>query len=284
MVDKRIGRVIGEGACSEVFAWEDGEKVLKLGKEGLDPQALVREWQNTKIAWDLGLAAPRPYEMVEIEGRTGIVFSRVDGETAMELLLKGEPPGSGGEGPAAVLRAIARALHEIHSRSADGLRPQGDVIAYAVRRADLLTAAEKEAVLDRLNALCAAPAPKRFCHGDPNPGNFVFHEDRVTAIDWMDASLGDPAADLADWVAMLRFMVPRPEWPPHVAELLSTNREWILQEFLSEYQRISGIGFDRVEPWIVPMAARRLSFVALSIEEKQQLAAEIRRRLKGSEG
>lgn len=47
--------------------------------------------------------------------------------------------------------------------------------------------------------------PAVVLHGDAGPGNFLFHEDRVTAIvDWELTHLGDPAEDLAQiWVRSL---------------------------------------------------------------------------------
>ena len=44
--------------------------------------------------------------------------------------------------------------------------------------------------------------PAALCHGDAGPGNFLFVDDRVTALlDWEFAHLGDPRDDLA-WVAV----------------------------------------------------------------------------------
>jgi aminoglycoside phosphotransferase (APT) family kinase protein len=49
------------------------------------------------------------------------------------------------------------------------------------------------------------PADARFSllHGDPNPGNYLFRENRVTAVlDWELAAIGDPRSDLGFYAAL----------------------------------------------------------------------------------
>ncbi|QYR19260.1 hypothetical protein KZ483_15040 [Paenibacillus sp. sptzw28] len=48
---------------------------------------------------------------------------------------------------------------------------------------------------------------------------------------------------------------------------------------MEEYERLSGIGYKDIEPWIAPVAARKLAADAISVEEKNLLVNEIRRRL-----
>lgn len=49
-------------------------------------------------------------------------------------------------------------------------------------------------------------------HGDPNPGNFLLHDGRVSAVlDWELASLGDPRSDLGFYAALqTMFLAPPP--------------------------------------------------------------------------
>src|SRR5690606_20885521 len=79
-----VGSKLGEGGCSEIFEWEGPEKILKLAKANTNRHAMSREHQNSQMAWKAGLPAPHPYEFVEIDGRPGIVFERVRGETVMD--------------------------------------------------------------------------------------------------------------------------------------------------------------------------------------------------------
>ncbi|MBP2248416.1 hypothetical protein J2Z28_005099 [Paenibacillus xylanexedens] len=48
---------------------------------------------------------------------------------------------------------------------------------------------------------------------------------------------------------------------------------------MEEYEKLSGIGYADIEPWIAPVAARKLIADAISEAEKTMLVDEIRRRL-----
>src|SRR5581483_1674225 len=70
--------LVGKGYCSDVYAWGEG-RVLKLfhGRD-TDEQAR-REFTATRAVHAAGLPAPATYEVVEVDGRSGVVFERVDG-------------------------------------------------------------------------------------------------------------------------------------------------------------------------------------------------------------
>lgn len=66
-------------------------------------------------------------------------------------------------------------------------------------------------------------------HGDAGPGNFMFHEGRLTTlIDWEFCHLGDPMEDLA-WFAMRCVMEPVPDF----------------RAALAHYEAASGTPIDR---------------------------------------
>ncbi|WP_251409648.1 MULTISPECIES: hypothetical protein [Paenibacillus] len=48
---------------------------------------------------------------------------------------------------------------------------------------------------------------------------------------------------------------------------------------MDEYNKLSGITYDEVAPWIIPVAARKLSVDGIGEEEKILLVQEIRRNL-----
>lgn len=67
-------------------------------------------------------------------------------------------------------------------------------LEHKIRHADPLPAARKEAVLSSLARL---PDGASICHGDFHPGNILLTPSRAVVIDWIDASLGNPLADVA---------------------------------------------------------------------------------------
>src|SRR5205814_8949014 len=74
---------LGKGYTSDVYAWGDG-RVLKLFHGGLARDRADREYRATRAVHAAGLPAPAAYERVEIDGRCGIVFERVDGPSLFD--------------------------------------------------------------------------------------------------------------------------------------------------------------------------------------------------------
>lgn len=72
-----------------------------------------------------------------------------------------------------------------------------------------LSQAEKAAVIAQLDQL---PMKQQLCHGDPNPGNILLRDHDAVIIDWNNASTGNPEADLAEYIIMIRYAI----LPPHL--------------------------------------------------------------------
>ena len=75
--------MLGKGNTAEVFEFEHG-KVCKLFFEGYPQQFVEHEYQNAKEVFKLKLNIPKPFGLVTINQRNGIIYERIDGE----LLLK----------------------------------------------------------------------------------------------------------------------------------------------------------------------------------------------------
>ncbi|MGG3280201.1 hypothetical protein [Paenibacillus solani] len=171
-MSNKLGEKIAEGACAEVFEWEDGSgsKVLKWAKDNTNGDAMRREYEINCIVWDGGLPVAQPLELVELDGRIGIVFERVYGETVMVRLIRNglslaQSEGMSGEGEE--IRMIAREMARIHQSSGVQLPTlQKDMLVYSINNPSFLTAEEKDAVIAILNDLPAKRVP---CHGEPIP-------------------------------------------------------------------------------------------------------------------
>lgn len=71
--------MIGKGHTAEVFEYGDG-KVCKLFFEGYPKEYVEHEYQNANEVYRLKLMIPKPFEIVSIGQRNGIVYERIDGE------------------------------------------------------------------------------------------------------------------------------------------------------------------------------------------------------------
>lgn len=277
-----IGAKIGEGGCSEVYELGDG-RVLKLAKPNTDYGAMKKEFINNRLAYDLGLPVARPHEIVTIDDRTGIIFDRIYGEPLKDELFSGLINNSQDHHKAELILEknaliTARTLSKIHSHSnVDNPYKQIDVLKYLINLPEYLTQEEKEEILAILDAL---PKKYCFCHGDPNPGNIMINnEGDPVVIDWLDGTIGNPEADLAEYIVMIRYAVLPPELPPEATVFFDKHRETLVDIFMSEYSRLTGVTYDDVKPWFVPISARKLSADAIQPAEKELLVREIRKAL-----
>lgn len=276
-MNRKPGTKIGEGGCSEIYEWEDGGKIVKLAKPNTTHEAMKREYEQHVAAWKCGLPVARPYEFLEIDGRPGIVFERIYGETLMERLIQPllDPRLSLNEEN---FRITARMLSEVHRQKNVRLSSiQRENIISSIHRAEYLTPVEKESVISILKAL---PVKQVLCHGDPNPGNILVNRDGgAVFIDWMNASIGNPEADLAEYIIMVRYAVLPPSLPDEASKGFDEWREPMIEMFMDEYTRLTGVTYEDVRPWLAPVAARKLTADAISDEEKQLLVREIRKTL-----
>ncbi len=275
----KIGRKIGEGSNSEIFEYENDNKIIKLAKPNTNKVTIQREFNNSLIVSKVGLPVPKPYQVVEINERPGIVFERIYGVPIKQLLFENLfnlLNGNEQQDSWDVITSIARILSEVHQISNDELPSQRDSIKYQILRVDYLSNSEKNAVIGMLERL---PIDNKICHGDPNPDNILVSNEKIVLIDWNDTTKGNPEADIAEFVIMIKFAILPADIPQEIVRIFDSLRESIIEVFMDEYTRLTGITYDDIDPWIAPIAARKLSADAISEEEKQLLTNEIRLRL-----
>jgi len=79
-----LGEKIGEGAFADVHAWAPGQ-VVKPFKAGVPRRVSWHEARMTRAVFAAGAPAPGVFGEVTLEGRFGIVLSRFDGPTLLQL-------------------------------------------------------------------------------------------------------------------------------------------------------------------------------------------------------
>jgi thiamine kinase-like enzyme len=281
-----LGKCIGSGGCSEVFEWGN-DKVIKLFRSNTDENAVNREYNNSVAAWKSGLPTYRPYEKIEFEGRLGIIYERINGQTLIDRFLSNTSPVSIKtqhtsshkfifDNKDNEIRTTASILYNIHQKSITGLPNQAEMIKSMILRASYLTEEEKQYICEVVDNL---PSKGLLCHGDPNPGNFIIRDDKPVIIDWMNATRGNPASDIAEYIIMVRYAVLPPEIKDTFGDSFDTIRESIIQIFVEEYVKLSNIEYEEIDQWLMPVMAGKLSADSIPDKEKKLLVKEIRKRL-----
>jgi aminoglycoside phosphotransferase (APT) family kinase protein len=266
-----LGPAVAHGRTAEVYSL-GSDRVLKL----LRPEFPRRlgEWE----AHVAGLvaaaypAAPQLFGTVDVEGRFGLVYQRIDGITMLERFR---------QRPWRVdaLAATFAELHAaMHGSPGIGLPEQRAALRHQVERAaaDLPSKAVTRA-LDRLEQL---PTGEALCHGDLHPGNVLVGRSGAVIIDWENATAGNPAADMARALYLTRDapLLGTPSRALNVA--ISWARRRFIARYLARYGQLRAIDAAEVAAWRLPiLAARVAEGIAL---ERPLLRELIDREVRGS--
>ena len=233
--------VLASGATADVVTWGD-DQVLKLFREKAPHHA--HEVAAATAAHQAGVLAPAvTHGLIEVDGREGIVFERVDGPT-MTQYVDGDPERAFhcGEQMAAFHAAM-------HTRPVTGLVGIKDIIAWGIDRAADLEADSRERVLDMLTDL---PDGGAMVHGDFHPNNIIMagSDYHPVAIDWAAGARGDPQADYArSWLLSRLWLQAKPND-------LHWSTFW--QVYLQRYQGANPGDAREIATWKVAMTAASL--------------------------
>lgn len=237
------GPLLAEGRTAEIYAWGT-DQVLKLYREGWSPRSAQYEYRQALASQQTGYRVPKVGELLEVDGRHGITYQRIEGRTMLEEAFK--KPWK--------MRYFGRQqalLHaEMHTLSASGLIPVTERLAQKIQGANHLNQTVKSEILTQLAVL---PQEDKLLHGDFHPDNIMLTADGPVIIDWIDAALGHPLADLARTLVLFRVGVP-PGNP-----LIDLADKVFLHPYLPTYFNNSPYTPADLDAWMLPVAAARLA-------------------------
>jgi uncharacterized protein (TIGR02172 family) len=212
MTDK-LGQLIGRGREAEIYAWGE-DQVLKLFYPSVSRIRVEVEATAARVAEEAGVGTPAVGETIEVDGRYGVVFERVDGPSMLAHLTT--HPWQ--------LPRLARQLAELHAAihacKAPNLASLKDEIRGWIEGADA-DAGLKEAVLRRVEPL---PDGDSLCHGDFHPDNVIMSLRGPMVIDWSAGRRGHPLADVARTWLISRLSVAPADWKGRWTPLLKVLR------------------------------------------------------------
>jgi aminoglycoside phosphotransferase (APT) family kinase protein len=231
-----------------------------------NPQIAADEYRLLQVLQSAGLPAPRPRYLDaggEIFSLPCLVVDYVEGEPALEAAEEKE-----------LVAQLATVLAEIHriDRSTVDVSFLPEMVALPPAR----PATDEQRGRDVLEAASPLSArnPPVLLHGDFWPGNTLWRDGRLVAvIDWEDAALGDPLADVANarlellWALGFEAMV---EFTRRYGSLaggidFTDLPYWDLWADLRLAGRVAEWGLDDVT--VKTMRARHEAFVAQALEK-----------------
>lgn len=245
----RLGPLVGIGRTAEVYGWDDTH-VLKLFHTTMPFASIAAEARFAQVVTAAGLPAPAAVDpLIEVNGRHGIVYARVDGPTMLALLAS-DPQRL--EELAGQFGALHAQMHQCACSKLPGQRG-------ALERAIAYAPALPERLRGRvLQHLARRPGGDAICHGDFHPDNIVMTAQGAVIIDWMTATCGNPVADVARTTLLFRT-ADAPESNPVLAAALEQARHHFYALYRRAYEEQLPLVAAEVEAWLPVLAAARLA-------------------------
>jgi len=241
-------KIIGKGRTAEIFEINNG-KVLKLFFSNFSSRAIQREVEIGKVLNELKIPAPFFHESTIINGREGIVYERINGETLAEFILKNPFKIK------SIGKDMATIHFDIHSNNSCKLLQQKNNFENAIEDSKNILGGRTTKILQLLNILQDSDA---ICHGDFHPGNIMVHNKGYIAIDWMNAYSGNPLSD----VVRTQLMINGPDLPDDISIILKVFvrliKKCLYKVYTKKYCNLAGIDNSELDRWIPIVAASRL--------------------------
>ena len=242
------GELIGKGMTAEVYAWGH-DKVLKLYFEQFSEDWIKYEAEIGTAVHEAGVSSPTVFDMIDVEGRKGIIFERIFGKSMLKLILA-EPWKV-----YYYAKQLADLQFKVHQCSASSLPSQQERFAVRINSSSKKLGKTQQTILDYMDHL---PNGSSVCHGDFHFNNIIVSGKKLVPIDWTNAYQGNPLGD----VARTCLMMSSPSKPPGASDImmmLSRYTIWLVYwTYLNEYMRLANVRFEEIDAWILPTAAAKL--------------------------
>jgi aminoglycoside phosphotransferase (APT) family kinase protein len=244
-----VGQLIAAGRTAEVYAL-GADRVIKLFYAWCPPDWVQQEIEIANLISSIPIPTPKILESVEIEGRPGIIYERVNGPSLLKLATTK---------PWRLIhfaRLLAELHTEIHQHEVPELPAQRAALHRVIQQLESLPPDLKSKVLKLLAGL---PDGKTLCHFDFHPDQVLLTTNGPVIIDWMTAQQGHPHSDVARTCVILKFgQGPPSSWVRHM--IINIWRKTFYRTYINRYLELHpGVSSENIVNWMIPVAAGRLA-------------------------
>ncbi|WP_078379984.1 phosphotransferase family protein [Sutcliffiella halmapala] len=227
-----LGTLIAIGNTAKIYLSEN--KIVKLYNDYLPETEASYEASKQKCAYTCGLSVPKILDITKIDGKQALIMEYVKGRTIGDLV---SDEMDQAEYYMNISVEIQQKIHQ--TVVANEFEPMTEKLSRQIASAHTLDNRHKSALLHKLETMTFE---KRLCHGDYHLYNLIMSDNKVTIIDWVDASVGDIRADVyRTYLLYLQFSV-------ELADL-----------YLRLYCEKSGLLKEEVLQWAPIIAGARLA-------------------------
>lgn len=181
-----VGSELARGATAVISRGEPGTVVKTLTRD-LPPIVLELEASGSRAAMEAGLPAPELIDAALDASPPSLTFEYVPGKELAKLY--------GELGAEAIGRTLAELQHQVRQVANPKVIPIEDFLAFQLEQPAVPVALRAKAKRDL--ARLTAHSRRVLCHMDLHDGNVLQGPDGPVIIDWMNASLAPPEADVA---------------------------------------------------------------------------------------
>ena len=246
MKEVSLDKPIASGRTADIYDWDEGH-VLKLFHNWFELQDIEYELKIAQAVHASGVKSPAVGELMQIDGRNGLIYERVEGQSMLDIVRR-KPWKVFQYG-----RMLAELHAQMHGRVASVELPeQKSRLVNKIRLADALPASLQTSLL---GALISMPGGDRVCHGDFHFGNVMLTQNGGTIIDWIDASRGNPLADVAR-TSILLLGVAENQVHNAIHKIFVRGFH---DAYLSHYFSLHPTGMGEYRRWLPIVAGARLS-------------------------
>ncbi|MFD9625775.1 phosphotransferase family protein [Peribacillus muralis] len=240
------------GTIVRVIVRQHGENDLKR-----NPNIAADEYKLLEILTNEGLSAPRPYYF----GQGGAIFTN---PCLIIEYIEGSPEFSPSDLPDYIFQ-LAATLVKIHCFECEHLdlsflprQEEQYVKMVAAKKVNMDETLNQGLIRDVLKTTIPFSSLNKdvILHGDYWPGNILFIENKLASvIDWEDAALGDPLADLANGQLEILFLFG-------MAAMADFTHQYI--------SLMPGLNLSHLPFWQLYAALRLASFPKWGLEKSKE--------------
>ncbi len=181
--------VIGRGSCGECYRIDD-ETIIKLYYQDTDKELIESEKALSKKAFVMGIPTAISYDIVEADGRMGVVYELIKSKTLGELIREN---GDKLDEYVDMYVDICKSVHSIHTDDPD-IPSFKDINRLDIANVTGITEEERDYLYRFLDLV---PERDTCVHGDLNINNIMVQNGECCLIDMGELSTGTPMFDIS---------------------------------------------------------------------------------------
>lgn len=265
----KLIKEIGEGRTANIYLLEEN-KILKLLKNKNLLKDAQYEYKISKLLNENNILSPKTYGLVEHEGKPGIIFEYIQGETMLKKIQKN---------PFFIL-TFSKILTDLHlyinSRSIKEIPSLKEYLIENINKTDLLSEEKKQKIIEIVKS---TDEDNKICHGDFHPDNILMSNNKPIIIDWLNCKKGNPKLDFARSYILINYG----SLPSKISMLekifVQLIRKLLLFNYIKRYKKKYNITKKDFNKYLICVCAARLN-EKIPKQEKKKLLKIINKILK----